>query len=339
MFSRLLAQVSNTALPTSVSGVEFFQTFLPFLISFLIIVGIVLFVGMLLVGGFEWLKSQGDKNEIEAARLKLTNALVGIIILFSIFAIVNMAGCIFGINPLEFNIGPYSIGFTGSPLCPVSSTPIDCPGGCPVGSTCIYGQCVSGGVCIPACTGSQVCVNGQCIDTPECSAGQFCLCGGGSATCQAGYHTECSGGSCNSCQFGSTTPGSCCSCVPDSATACTPLGGACVQTEPNTCCASLFCSGGTCVSQESQCQIAGGTWTEFWWSCFDQCGCNAGYSIPPTYSCNCPSGCWDAVSGTCVNTTPTPSPTPTSCTPPGGTCSVTEPNTCCSSTCVSGACL
>lgn len=86
-------------LPTfTISG---FVSFLVFAI--LAIAGIVFFF-MLVLGGLRWILSGGDKANTEAARNQITAALIGLIIVFSAWAIANLIDQIFGINVLNFEI-------------------------------------------------------------------------------------------------------------------------------------------------------------------------------------------------------------------------------------------
>lgn len=77
---------------------------LPNIITFLItaslIVAAVVFFFMLVWGGIEWITSGGDKAGNENARKKITNALVGLAIVFSAWAIVTLIKVVFGIDLL-----------------------------------------------------------------------------------------------------------------------------------------------------------------------------------------------------------------------------------------------
>lgn len=87
------------------SGMEFFQIFIPNLITIGLIIGVLFFLFILIIGGIQWISSGGDKNALEAARSKVTNAIVGIIILFSVFAVLLLIQNFFGISILTLDIG------------------------------------------------------------------------------------------------------------------------------------------------------------------------------------------------------------------------------------------
>lgn len=70
------------------------SAFLPYIYS---IAGIALLL-MLLAGGFQLMTSGGDPKGVEAGKQKITNALIGIIIVFASFWIVQVVGRILGIE-------------------------------------------------------------------------------------------------------------------------------------------------------------------------------------------------------------------------------------------------
>lgn len=58
----------------------------------------------LLWGSLEWISSAGDKEALEKAKKKITHALLGLAIVFAVFAIIKLVGVVFGIELLEFDI-------------------------------------------------------------------------------------------------------------------------------------------------------------------------------------------------------------------------------------------
>ena len=52
----------------------------------------------LILGGFQWLTSGGDKGKTESARNKITSALIGLLIVIASWAIFNLILQFFGIN-------------------------------------------------------------------------------------------------------------------------------------------------------------------------------------------------------------------------------------------------
>lgn len=72
-----------------------------FAITTIIIVAGLVFFFMLVIGGLKWILSGGDKGQTEAARSQITAALVGLVILFSAWAIAALVQNVFGINILS----------------------------------------------------------------------------------------------------------------------------------------------------------------------------------------------------------------------------------------------
>jgi hypothetical protein len=152
MQSQLLAQsINNPVLGPSLgamNGVGFFQRLLPALILGALVIGVIIFFFMFLSGALSWITSGGDKMKTEAARNRLTNAIVGLVILLSFFAIINLLENFFGIDIIRLNLGPLFIGGSipgpgpvGSASCPCSAA---LGGGCASLGTVAVGP---GGAC------------------------------------------------------------------------------------------------------------------------------------------------------------------------------------------------
>jgi len=100
------------------TGPQFFGRLIPALISMGIVIGVIVFVFYLIYGAIQWISSGGDKMQMEQARSKLTNALVGITLLLGFFAILNLVECFFGIGLRQVTVGPFNISLTSSINCP-----------------------------------------------------------------------------------------------------------------------------------------------------------------------------------------------------------------------------
>jgi len=101
------AQIKNPALGNDLqklNGVSFFDRLIPSLISIGFIVGIIVFVYIFISGAISWMTSGGDKGQTETARNKLMQALVGIVILFSLFAIIKLIETFFDLDLMSINI-------------------------------------------------------------------------------------------------------------------------------------------------------------------------------------------------------------------------------------------
>ncbi len=84
---------------------EFFAIILPNIVGLSFVIGVVIFLFVVAIGAIQWTISGGDKTAIESARGKITNAIVGIIILFSLFALLKLIEDFFGINILSLDLG------------------------------------------------------------------------------------------------------------------------------------------------------------------------------------------------------------------------------------------
>ncbi len=86
------------------SGIWFFQKFIPSLLSLAIVVGALLFFFNIIMGAIQWISSGGDKEAVTQARKRISNALIGIIILFAVFAIAALVEYFFSVDILTLDI-------------------------------------------------------------------------------------------------------------------------------------------------------------------------------------------------------------------------------------------
>lgn len=110
--SQVFAQIQNPFLSNflqGLSGGEFLARLLPALITLLFVVGAIIFIFMFMLGAIQWITSGGDKAQTETAGKRITNALIGLTILFSLFAIIKLIETFFGISITVFNINDYAI--------------------------------------------------------------------------------------------------------------------------------------------------------------------------------------------------------------------------------------
>src|SRR5689334_10922465 len=111
--------ITNPALGSfgSQSGVTFLSHLIPAVMGAILVVGVVVFIFTFLLGAIQWISAGGDKGKMQAAQEKLTNALIGIVILLGFFAILSFVECFFGIGLRQIVIGPYNVSLAGSPVC------------------------------------------------------------------------------------------------------------------------------------------------------------------------------------------------------------------------------
>ncbi len=70
----------------------------------LVIAALVAFI-YLILGGIQWITSGGDKSAMESARNKITQAIVGLIIVAAAYAVMNLVSSFLGLNITNLDIG------------------------------------------------------------------------------------------------------------------------------------------------------------------------------------------------------------------------------------------
>jgi len=108
------SQIYNPALSEdwqTAGGGDFLASLIASFLHLLLIgAGIAAFF-YLLLGGIQWITSGGDKAGTEAAREKITAAVIGLVIVVSVFAFINIIAPILGLDfLLDLNITLPSIG-------------------------------------------------------------------------------------------------------------------------------------------------------------------------------------------------------------------------------------
>lgn len=105
-----LAQIINNPLApklspgTSGEAVAGFERVLQTIISGMLIIGILLFFFSLIIGAVKWIVSGGDKNSVESARQTITHAIIGLVVLFSLFVVAKLIEGFFGVCLLRITI-------------------------------------------------------------------------------------------------------------------------------------------------------------------------------------------------------------------------------------------
>ena len=67
-------------------------------IRLILVIAALVFFFILVIGGIRWIASGGDKAQTETARNQITAALVGLVIVFADWAIVQLINTFFGID-------------------------------------------------------------------------------------------------------------------------------------------------------------------------------------------------------------------------------------------------
>jgi len=115
MYPRLLAQTSlpiqnpsiNSLIGTFYNfrnGPAAVQRILRVILDALFVAAGVYFFINILLGGYSFITAGGDKEAVQKAQKRIVNSLVGIIIVFSVFAILFVVETLFGVNLRNPNI-------------------------------------------------------------------------------------------------------------------------------------------------------------------------------------------------------------------------------------------
>lgn len=70
------------------------------LIGIVLVLAAIIFFFVLVIGGIRWITSGGDKAQTEGARNQITAALVGLVIVFAAWAIIQLIEVFFSVNIL-----------------------------------------------------------------------------------------------------------------------------------------------------------------------------------------------------------------------------------------------
>jgi hypothetical protein len=133
-----IQDAANGTLPYGTVRGNFLGVFISTILPLILIVVVFLALFNFLQAALDWISAGGDKGKIEKAREKITGTVIGLIVLFSIFAMFMIIQRIFGFTVLNFGggNGNSSINTTQSINGGGSSGAacISCPGGsCPDG--------------------------------------------------------------------------------------------------------------------------------------------------------------------------------------------------------------
>lgn len=97
--------ITNPLLPNSQQitdkPADYFNNVLEAVISIFMFVAVIYFIWHFVMGGYHFMSSQGDAKKIESAKEELTYAVIGLGVVFSIFAILKFVGTVLNIPSLK----------------------------------------------------------------------------------------------------------------------------------------------------------------------------------------------------------------------------------------------
>ena len=95
----------SSAIPGGLGATAYvLQLFLTNFIRLGFVIGAVVFFFMLITGSVEYITAGGDKERTTSSTKRLTNAIIGLAILLSLFVILRLVKTIFGIDILQLEI-------------------------------------------------------------------------------------------------------------------------------------------------------------------------------------------------------------------------------------------
>jgi hypothetical protein len=89
--------IPNLSPATEQQGATKLSDLIGIAIQWLFIAGILIFILFFFISAFKWITSQGDKNSLENARQGLLHAIIGLVVLFALFAIIKLLETVFGV--------------------------------------------------------------------------------------------------------------------------------------------------------------------------------------------------------------------------------------------------
>jgi len=97
------AIITNPLLPETVvtDPQSYFNNVIQTIFTVFFIVAVIYFIWHVIMAGYRLMEARGDTKKLEDSQTDLTNAFIGIAIIFSIFALLKFIGIIFGIDGLQ----------------------------------------------------------------------------------------------------------------------------------------------------------------------------------------------------------------------------------------------
>ncbi|PIR62359.1 MAG: hypothetical protein COU65_03765 [Candidatus Pacebacteria bacterium CG10_big_fil_rev_8_21_14_0_10_42_12] len=107
----LFLEANNQKLPgrNNIPGIDYAQVGLGVMVGRVLTIAMTIAALMVLVNliwaAMEWITSGGDTGKLESSRARITQSVIGIIVLASVVAIFSLLQAFLGIEVLTFNFG------------------------------------------------------------------------------------------------------------------------------------------------------------------------------------------------------------------------------------------
>jgi hypothetical protein len=86
---------------SSTAPKTYFNNVLSGIISIFMLVGVIYFVWHIVFAGYHLISTQGDPKSFETAKNEIVYSFIGLVVLFSVFAILKFIGTVLGIPGLN----------------------------------------------------------------------------------------------------------------------------------------------------------------------------------------------------------------------------------------------
>lgn len=100
----IYAKITNPILPDTVhvdNPKLYFNNVIQSIFTIFFIIAVLYFIWHVIMAGYRLMDARGDAKKLEESQTDLTNAFVGIAIIFSVFALLKLVGTIFGLTGLQ----------------------------------------------------------------------------------------------------------------------------------------------------------------------------------------------------------------------------------------------
>lgn len=105
-----------TTVNNNICGVSnFFTDIVSKTVGVLSVVGILWFVVQFMIGAFQWISAGGDPKQLESARSRIIQSVLGLVIILSVLILTSFIGSIFGFEIL--NVGKMINDISGNIEC------------------------------------------------------------------------------------------------------------------------------------------------------------------------------------------------------------------------------
>ena len=108
-----LAELTNPVLPSTLgsspaTGTGIVGKLITNVVGLFFIFAFFLAFLYLIMGGIQWITGGGDKSQLEQARNKITNALIGLVIVAAAYAVFTLVGQFFGLDVKSLKLPCFS---------------------------------------------------------------------------------------------------------------------------------------------------------------------------------------------------------------------------------------